>query len=218
MKLKVVGWTYYDDCLEEGSNGWAARSAIIDEIKKHGYMFSGWAHQKCDCCTPVLNDGKMYCYSQRGWGDLMAEAHGYTGRMDYAKFAFEIDDDAEIRPQEYFDEENFSPEYDLSERFEIEVSDDIFESAKKEYQITLEDLPELSYLDFKDTLVLTCGEKKAEFSVWDVERKRDLTEEKRLQLEVAFYDFNNKERMKKAEEEFNNTKIIMIIKFKKKAK
>lgn len=218
MKLRVVGWTYYDDYLEEGSNGWAARSAIIDDIKKHGYIFSGWAHQEADCCAPVLNDGKMYCYSQRGWGDLMAEAHGYTGRMDYARFAFAIDDDSEIRPTEYFDEENFTPEYDLNESFEINVSKDIFDLAETSLEIKLDDLAELRYLDFKDTLVLSCDGKKAEYLVWDVDRKRDLTEEKRFELEVAFYDLGNEEKMKKAEEEFNNTKIVMIIKLKKETK
>lgn len=214
MKLRVIGWTYYDDDLQQGELGWAARNAIIDDIKKHGYMFSGWAHQECDCCAPVLNDGKIYCYSQRGWGGIMAEAHGYTGRMDYAKFAFAMDMEEEIRPKDYFDEDTFEPEYHLNERFELEVSKDIFASAEHKLEIKLDDLPELRYLDNGDTLALVSGENKAEFTVVDVDRTKDLTEDEQDEIWSAHYDLFNEERAKRAEETFANAKVVMIVKLK----
>ncbi len=215
MKLRVVGWVYYDDDLEQGEIGWAARNAVIDEIKKRGYLFSGWAHQEADCCTPVLNDGKMYCFSQRGWGGVMAEAHGYTDIMDYARFAFMRDSDTEIRPKEIFDEETFTPEYDLNERFELQVTEKVFAAAQKSRKIKLDDLPQLRYLDKGDELALICGEKNAEYIVTDVERKKDLTEAQRQKLEFEFYDYGNP-KAKRAEEIFNNTKIVMVIELKRK--
>ena len=217
MKLRVVGWTYYDDDLLH-DDSWAARMAAVDDIKKHGYEFSGWSHQECECCAPVFNNGKMLCYSQRGWGSVMAEAHGYTGRLDYTMYAFIIDPeqlDAEIHPTDKFDEENFVPEIDLNERFELAVAQDIFDAAQNDGEIKVDDLIELRYLDVGDTLALTCGENTAEYLVEDVDRKRDLTEDEFLDFEMAFYDFENEEKRKRANEEYNKIKVVMLIKLKK---
>ena len=217
MKLRVVGWTYYDDDLLH-DDSWAAHMATVDDIKKHGYEFSGWSHQECQCCAPVFNNGKMLCYSQRGWGSLMAEAHGHTGRLDYTMYAFMIDPkqlDSEIRPTDEFDEENFQLEGDLNERFELAVSQDVFDDAQNGGEIKVDDLPALRYLDVGDTLALVCGEKTAEYIVADVDRKRDLTEEELLDFEMAFYDFANDDRRKRANAEYNKIKVVMIIKLKK---
>ena len=212
MKLRVIGWTYYDDDLPQGENCWAARNAVVDEIKKQGYLFSGWSHQECQNCAPVLNDGKIYCFSQRGWGDVMAEAHGYTNRMDYVKFAFVGDLDTEIRPTSKFDEDSFIPEIDLNERFELEVSQQVFAAAQRSHEIKLDNFPELRYLDAGDTLALTCDNKTVEYTVVDVDRARDLTEERRRELEFAFLDVLDMEQLKRADEEFNSAKVIMIVK------
>ena len=84
MKYKVIGWTYYDDneILYSGNTiGFAERNAIIDEIRKHRYLFSGWHHQESwEGVVPVLNDGKKRCYSQRGWGGVMAKTYYLRGR------------------------------------------------------------------------------------------------------------------------------------------
>ncbi len=58
MKYRVVGCTSadkYDICEENDS--FAARHAIVDEIKKKGYSFLGLSHQEEPYCVPVLNDG-----------------------------------------------------------------------------------------------------------------------------------------------------------------
>ena len=92
MKYRVIGWTYYEDndVLEKkGTIGFAERNAIIDEIRKHKYLFSGWHHQESwNGVVPILNDGKKRCYSQRGWGGVMAEAYGYMEDYDYSLFSF----------------------------------------------------------------------------------------------------------------------------------
>ena len=228
MKLRVVGWTWYDDDIEEGKQCWAARNAIVDDIKAHGYEFSGWAHQECERCAPILNDGKIYRFSQRGWGDVMAEAHGLTGRLDYTIYAFnwngfylddeENDEEKEVYPQEDFDIDSFAPETDLSERFEVEVSSQIYETALQQGEIKLDDLAELRYLDGGDTLELRCGDKRAEYIVADVDRQKDLTEEERLKFEMAFYDFHNEQRRKHANEVFDSIKVVMIVKLSKVSK
>ncbi len=89
MKIKVIGWTTYDDyTVSEGEHSFASNEAIIDDIRKHGYEFTGWDHQETPNCVPVLSDGKSRTFSQRGWGGIMGEAYGLTGDMDYCKYAF----------------------------------------------------------------------------------------------------------------------------------
>ncbi len=101
MKLKVVGWTYYDDSrFPEEEVSFAAHAAIVEEIRANGYRFSGEEHQERDNCTPVLSDGKMRCYSQRGWGNVMAEAYGHTDPLDYALYAFRVYEDTCYPPEE----------------------------------------------------------------------------------------------------------------------
>ena len=217
MKLRVVGWAEYDDApyIPEGVAGWAARNAIIDDIKKHGYFFSGWAHQEGYNCAPVLNDGKLYCFSQRGWGGIMAEAHDELERMAYARYSFAMEKEQEVRPTIRYSKLNFTPETDLNEKFNLSVDKSVFDAAKTESEIKLDDLPELRYLDKGDTLELICGEEKTEYSVADVDREKDISKERLSELRMAMYDLNNKERMQRAEDEFNNAKIVIIVKLKK---
>lgn len=173
MKLRVVNWVSYDDDYPEGDGGWAARNAIIDDIRAHGYVFSGWAHQEGDYCVPLLNDGKMYTYSQRGWGDVMAEAHGYMGPMDYAKFAFSLDSSAEIRPRHDYSLPKQKPEQDLNEEFELEVSPPAFKSASESGELRLDSYENLRYIYKGDALTLTCQGESSKFLVRDAVRERD---------------------------------------------
>ena len=215
MKLRVVGWAWYDDDLPQGNVSWAARNAIIDDIKKNDYLFSGLSHQEALDCAPVLNDGKIYRFSQQGWGDVMAEAHGFFGRKDYARFSFGINEEKEVRPLLRFDEDNFIPETDLSEKFTLCVNPSVFRSAQKTAEIKLEVLHKLRYLDKGDNLELICGEDKAEYKVESVERKKDLTAKKRRELEFAMRDFQDEEKMKLAEKEYDEAKVILLIKSEK---
>ena len=181
MKYRVVGWTSYDDEStpdSTGSIGFAERNAIIDDIKANGYLFSGYDHQEMWDCAPVLNDGKKRCFSQRGWGGVMAEAHGYFGAYDYSLFTFGVNESHVKRPKNYFISDDFTPEESLSEHFEIEVDEGIFALAEGRNPFFLPDLPELRSIDAGDTLTLRHGEKTAHFSrITDINRNLNTTRE-----------------------------------------
>ena len=182
MKYRVVGWTSYDDMDVEDSAdriGFAEQNAIIDDIKAHGYFFSGYDHQELLDCAPVLNDGKRRCFSQRGWGRVMAEAHGYFGAYDYSLFAFGTNEEHAKYPKEYFCADDFEPEADLAERFELEVTEDIFALAARQNPFFLPDLDSLRFIDAGDTLILRCGAESATFEVTDINRSPN-TEGERL--------------------------------------
>lgn len=255
MKLRVVGWVYPYYTFEEGEVTWSVRNAIIDEIKKHGYFFSGEAHQDY-ACTPVLNNGKKYLFSRRGWGDIMAEAHGYTGCMDYTLFDMSMflknmnlphssrnEFDEFLYSDEYDFDKNFEdwfedfidkseetkkilresyrheqrwliPETDLSERFELVVTQETLDSAQNKKIVKLDITPKLRYLDGGDTLALACNGIIEEFTVVNVERKRDLTESELSRLKSDMYS-SDREKAKQAQEEFDNAKMILVIKLEK---
>ena len=77
--MKVIGWTHYgderypdmDDPIDQYDN---YIKAIIKDIRKHGYHFSGYYHQGGDYGVPVFSNGKSLCVSFRTWGRIMADA------------------------------------------------------------------------------------------------------------------------------------------------
>ena len=139
MKYKVIGWTYYEDYnIPESSKtiGFSERNAIIDEIKKHKYLFSGYDHQESfDNCVPILNDGKKRIFSQRGWGGVMAEAYGYMNDYDYVNFTFydSISSKAKSYSCDEFNYDEFVPEIIENEEYSINVCEKIFSTAKNNY-------------------------------------------------------------------------------------
>ena len=144
MTYRVVGWTHWESYeVEDSGNtiGFAERNAIIDDLIKHQYNFSGYDHQEMDCCAPVLNDGKKRTYSQRGWGGVMAEAHGMTEPMDYAAFSFGSGQGS-CYPCDEFDPAEFEPEDDLNEEITLEVSEILFGQSTEDTFI-LPDVREL---------------------------------------------------------------------------
>ena len=182
MKLRVIGWADYDDDLPEGDNGWAARNAIIDEIRAHGYEFSGWHHQEGAAATPVLNDGRKYCYSRWGWGDVMAEAHGLMGPMDYARYAFAFGEDRSKCPKRT----PFCPEAetDLAETYEREVSEEDLARAE-EGGIAFSEYEYLRYLYTGDTLVLTSHGSRTAYRVKGAHREHNREKEPAFLLIVS---------------------------------
>ena len=212
MKLRVVGWVSYYDDYPEKKAGWAARNAIIDDIKKNGYLFSGKSHQEDDNCIPVLNDGYAYSFSQRGWGGIMAEAHGHFEQKAYARYAFDIDREHGVIPTLDFDEENFVAEEDLNEKFTLSVDKSVFDAAKNEGKINLDDLPELRYIDIDDILELLSEGESAVYAVDDVDRNKDLTQKQRFELDLDVIDFMDPVKRKRADEEFAKAKIILSLK------
>ena len=163
MKYKVIGWTYYDDgniLCSDKTISFAERNAIIDEIRKHKYLFSGWHHQeRWDNVVPILNDGKKRCFSQRGWGGIMAEAYGCMGDYDYASFTFRqsIKESSLRFAKKEFNSYEFKPEMIENEHFTVEVNEGLFEIAKKSNPFYLEDLDSLRYICANDTITITCN-------------------------------------------------------------
>lgn len=194
MKYRVVGWTDYDsDIVPEarGRIGYAECCAIIDEIKKHGYLFSGWDHQECLYCVPVLNDGKKRCFSQRGWGGIMAEAYGYTDPYDYSLFTFyeSIDPEKVKKPSGGFCSKSFTPETDLCECFSLSVEESVFRRVETENPFYLDETDTLRYLDAGDTLTLCLGDEMLAFSVTGVDRNWDITQtnaDKRKAIVISY--------------------------------
>ena len=178
MKYRVVGWTDYDsDTVPEarGRIGYAECCAIIDEIKKHGYLFSGWDHQECLYCVPVLNDGKKRCFSQRGWGGIMAEAYGETGDYSYAQYTFDgsLDPAYTKKPTEDFDPYGFTPDAALAEHFTLPVDDEILQDAQTNNPFRIKDADVLRYIDTGDTLTLCSQNRSVTLFVTDIDRTRD---------------------------------------------
>lgn len=231
MKLKVVGWTHYDFYdFPEGDSSWAVRMAVVDEIKKNDYFFSGWDHQESYYCAPVFNDGKMRRFSQRGFADMMAEAHGKTGYMDYSLYMFGIEPSARRMPKNNVTKRSVVVEKNLAETFTLEVDEQFFGSVPtsetldafghivKKRGIKLPDLPELRYIDKGDTLVLTCQDKKATFLVLSVDRGRNLTFEERVDLMARMSYSNEKDVRTKARQEFDSMPIVITLTVRKRRK
>ena len=178
MKYKVIGWTYYDnsEILDSGDTiGFAERNAIIDEIRKHKYLFSGWHHQESwEGVVPVLNDGKKRCFSQRGWGGVMSEAYGHMNNYDYASFTFHQSipsNKLKFAPDD-FNIYQYDFEMIENEHFKVEVNEGLFEIAKTKNPFYLEDLDELRYIDKNDKITITCNNEELTFVVKDIDRDK----------------------------------------------
>ena len=178
MKYRVVGWTYYEDTeiLDSGNTiGFAERNAIIDEIRKRKYLFSGWHHQESwDGVVPILNDGRKRCYSQRGWGGVMAEAYNHMKDYDYASFTFYQSipgDKLRFAPND-FNIYEFEPEAVENEHFRVNVSKELFEIARVSNPFYLEDLKELRYIDHDDIITLVYNDEELTFVVKDIDRNK----------------------------------------------
>ncbi len=175
MKCRVVGWTTYDSRDFSYVDNYvtdAEKYAIIDEIRKHKYLFSGWHHQEHENCVPVLSDGKERIFSSRYWGGIMAEAYGKTGEWDYALFSFHSDiaEESLCIPQDGLDPYTFTAEGYEVEDFAVTVDGKTFESAKTKNPIYLDNLPELRNICDNDSLTLRCGDEELRFIVDVVHR------------------------------------------------
>ena len=161
MKYKVIGWTMYENYdipFSERTIGFAERNAIIDEIRKHKYLFTGWHHQEWwDNCVPILNDGKKRGFSQRGWGGVMAEAYDHMEDYDYSLFSFHqsIKNDKLHYSKDNFNIYGYTPKIIENEHFTVNVNEGLFNIAKTSNPFYLEDLNELRYMDANDTISIS---------------------------------------------------------------
>lgn len=131
MRYEVIGWV---DCelseYPKHKNITAPIDAvIIKEIRKHSYLFGGDAHERY---CPLLNDGTYVRYSWRGWGRIMALAHGYD-ESDYM-MAY-MDDMIDSKVLKYpdtleIDESLIVLKENLADTFRMHLSDDMFHAIK----------------------------------------------------------------------------------------
>ena len=183
MRYRIVGWTYYDDFeIETLDASYAATNVVMDEIKKKGYCFSGWAHQELANGAPVFNDGKKRLFSARTFGGLMANAHGYTGAMDYSLFSMQLKEEKMPPQRATFSADTFTPETDLNEEYVIEVSEEVLQKAIETGTYVCEECEQLKFVDQGDMLTLKCGERIYSKKVIDAWAEKDVTEEDRIAL------------------------------------
>jgi ASC-1-like (ASCH) protein len=142
MKHKIIGWTNCEDehypIRDEVSP--SARQAIIEEIRKYGYLFGGDVHEEL---SPVFNDGTMASYSWRGWGDVMAEAWKMKNDSGYAYMNCYMDELIEASARKYpaddVDIDKIVPLEDIKETFTISLDNQQFDAiANGESKVKLE--------------------------------------------------------------------------------
>ncbi len=132
MKYEVIGWTYDSDTKypEHRTITASVDRAIIKEIREHGYLFGGDAHENY---CPVLNDGTLVSYSWRGWGRIMALAYEEEGEYAYMMGYMDsmIKEEARKYPSDGLVEDiRIVPKESLTETFVMHLTDEQFEKVK----------------------------------------------------------------------------------------
>lgn len=212
MKYKVIGWTFSENYdIKSVPLTFAARHAIIDEIKAHGYLFSGYDHQEAWYGCPVLNDGKKRMCSQRGFAGIMAEAHNDTGLYAYSRYMFGIPQEIMITPKPKVNLQEISEARNLCENFSLKVSEEQYAHLLSEGMLTLEDLPTLRYIDAFDTVTITYGAGNTTFEVLGVDRHKDLPNEDCLEIAMPKFDIDG---IQKQERKMHEAKTLLKIKLK----
>lgn len=213
MKYKVIGWDNYDTSdWQDGDASDAVIEAICDDIKQNGYEFSGFYHQEGWAGAPVLNDGLRYCFSQRGWGGVMAQAHGYTGFMDYAIYAFATGEEGKT-PEGNIDESLIVSRESLYETYSVKVSPEDFAKADSENTLVIVDDEKYRFLDQGDCLNIVVQDTTYSRKVTSVSRRRDLTDDEIYFLQ-SHNPYEDSER-EKAKKIWDDAKTFLTIGIKK---
>ena len=136
MKYEVIGWTDYDGrTVDSAPIDDDAVEAVIEDIRSHGYKFTGYHHQEYPNCVPVLSDGYCRLFSRRSFAAVMAKAHGYTDDMAYVRFMedFSIRESALRFPS--FGRSYFPPDGDSEEEDILADLGDEYPAALREFLI-----------------------------------------------------------------------------------
>lgn len=83
--MKIIDWTNWDNTKYKEmfsyteERDWDAidkiETIISEELRKHGYKFTGDYHQNGEYGVPVFDNGTVYHCTQRTWGSIMARAY-----------------------------------------------------------------------------------------------------------------------------------------------
>lgn len=173
--VKIIGWTTYDEYeFNSGSIGLLdyggdkeTDEAVIEDIKKHGYLFNGYDHQEFIYCVPVTDDYRMIRYSQRHFGFVMASAWGNPKNAPIYSFNFALKSEAKVFPSHKLTVENNIPpksDFDLNKDIfnEIYALPESFEEGCDCQNIYLFPVPlkKDSFYWLSDIITLNCEDKK----------------------------------------------------------
>ena len=221
MKYDVIGWTYDDDRYPktEEKCPFAVLNAIKKCIKKNNYKFSGEEHQNMSYGAPVLNNGKKYSFSRRGWGEIMAQVWGNDNPFSYSSFTDALSLSKQV-PKSGYNIQDFLSKKQLKEIIEINVNDEIYNYFTKNSIIYLynnknEELIEtLNYLDNRDKLLIKNKNKTKIRSVAFVDYRLNDTEEDRIDFYKNYVcNTTDNELKKNALQKWQNIPMVLIIKF-----
>lgn len=219
MKLKVIGWTFYDDDkYPDGEVDEASYQAILDDIKRNGYVFTGWHHQEIDKCAPVLNDGCIRRFTQRAWGRIMADALDKKEPYAYSFFAFytPFDGDMKIKiPEQGVNEEEIVPEEDVFEEYIIEADEKLLGEALENDEICLPEDNEKGCIRKNDIMILVNKGLEYRFRVEDIEYKKDLPLADIRAYTYMALSYHTDEEIRQITEKYNNAPTLTVINLKR---
>ncbi len=215
MKLEVIGWTYYDDpSYEYFETTWATYYAVLNDVIKNGYLFTGYHHQEYDYCCPVLNNGKKIIFSQRGFGGLMAQAHGYNKTYDYAKFSFTPNPRADCYklPKIQPNDSLIVDEKTLYETYEIEADMDVIATADVKKELRLTDLPRYALMEVGDIVNLINGKHTTKYKIINVDKVKDVSVVDEYNFKYRNCDMFTEEEKEIITEKYENANLVIVLK------
>ena len=215
MKLKVIGWTYYDDPnYEYFETTWATHNAVLKDVIKNKYVFTGYHHQEYDYCCPVLNNGKKIIFSQRGFGGLMAKAHGYNKIYDYSTFTYPVDPSSKHykMPKVSPDNSLIVDEKTLYETFEIDVDMTTIATADVKNEIKLPDLEEYALIEKGDIVKLNHDKHTTKYKVISVDRVKDVSVVDEYNFKYSNCNLFTKEEREQITKKYEDAGLVIILK------
>jgi len=214
MKLKVIGWVWYDDTTYPGESvDWAAYNAVVDDVKANGYCFTGYHHQEMFDCVPVLSDGKMRRFSQRGWGDLMATVMGLKGRYAYSAYAFsspfnENDDFVMPSGRDVDESQILSPE-ELVDEYRVTIRIDSLRRGEESGTLRLPDRDEYRFMAVGDIIVFLNKGEEYRYRITQLEKKKKLCERDIFNYQMLNIHSSSEEKVKRVTEKFENAPWVL---------
>lgn len=209
MKLKVIGWVWYEDnAYPGGERDYAAYNAVVDDVRERGYCFTGYHHQEEFDCAPVLNDGKVRRFSQRGWGGLMADVKGLRGRYAYSVYAFSSpfnEDDDFVMPKGRDVDESLilSPE-ELVDEYRVKIRIDSLQRVRESGKLRLPDREEYRFTAEGDVIVFLNRGGEYRYRITHMEKNKKLCERDIFNyLTLTTYD-NSEEYIRHVTEKYEN--------------
>lgn len=180
MQYKVVGWTEYDASgIQDAPLTDAAARAIVEDIRAHGYFFSGFDHQERLLGAPVLNDGRRRAVSQRMFAALMAEAHGEQGEYAYSAFLSDIPTESRKMPTNRY---GALTKFDPPLREVFPYADLVFPADMRLRVLYHE---RFQYLERGDILRMEVGGETRDYTITGVQILEDKGEIYALKLELS---------------------------------